>query len=572
MHPALGLSEVLERIFSRIGDELDDDYSPSPSSRPLPIRNSTLARLARTCKTFKKPAIDGLWSEIPATRIYESLIPHLVVMWKEGDPDPYDWREITVKGTWIADVRPMSTADQLNLMEYTTSIRRFTLGSPDIAETAIAAPAILALLSLPGGLDVVFPRLSRVHIYHQLPGLLQEYLPLIFSVECIRLVAISRIDDLFMALVDAFTTRKGPHVQEIDLQFKSSDWHSDQANRGSFPTMLSQAVMRCENLRTFACTVLDQATLLRLSGLSSLTFLELHGLDDIDTTPTLQFLSLGSLKLTFNVFSDAVYFILRLVRIPPSIHIRIADEPSAPLSAQLFDEISRVPEANVHALTLERFVPPIHPEHTHDPPISIETIEPLLKFAGMRVFRWIFLGRVHLTDANVGLVTQSWPLLEQLWINSESYDHVPFATLSSIFIAAQHCPHLEYLSLPVDASRITDDGSLAAEIRHESLRVIELGTSFVDAMGLATIVHTFARAFPRLKWVRLNLPVGGEDTDSQTSNGQRAFGWRICEAIKMLRQAKENGRIASWTDEDALKILIRYFEVAWDTDKSHGFE
>ncbi|EIW86176.1 hypothetical protein CONPUDRAFT_148280 [Coniophora puteana RWD-64-598 SS2] len=203
----------------------------------------------------------------------------------------------------------------------------------------------------------------------------------------------------------------------------------------------------------------------------------------------------------------------------------------------------------------------------------IGTIQPLLKFTSMRVLDWIFPGQVHLTDADVAHIAEAWPLLEQLRIKSLSRDYVSPATLSSVFVAARQCPRLERLTLPVNVSRLpnmagepfyhTED----SEFRHEHIKVIELGTCFVDATRLAAIASTFAQAFPRLRSIQLDLPIAEEDIVDDSDVGYRTFGGRLCTAIQTLRQAKESGRIASWTDEGTLKILVRYFEASWDTDR-----
>lgn len=58
MHHALRLEEILLNIFGQC-------YSPRPTSRQRASRaTADLAALARTCRTFKEPALDVLWTEL----------------------------------------------------------------------------------------------------------------------------------------------------------------------------------------------------------------------------------------------------------------------------------------------------------------------------------------------------------------------------------------------------------------------------------------------------------------------------------------------------------------------------
>lgn len=58
MHHALRLEEILLNIFCQCG-------SPSPPNKQRASRaTADLVVLARTCRTFKEPALDVLWTEL----------------------------------------------------------------------------------------------------------------------------------------------------------------------------------------------------------------------------------------------------------------------------------------------------------------------------------------------------------------------------------------------------------------------------------------------------------------------------------------------------------------------------
>ena len=58
MHPALRLEEILLIIFGQC-------YSPiSTNKQRISRATADLAALVRTCRTFKAPALDVLWTEL----------------------------------------------------------------------------------------------------------------------------------------------------------------------------------------------------------------------------------------------------------------------------------------------------------------------------------------------------------------------------------------------------------------------------------------------------------------------------------------------------------------------------
>ena len=73
MHPCLQVQEILANVFSHISvgnqSELQEVYTVFRSS------NSTLLRLATTCRAFSSPALDALWSFQPSLFFLMKLLP-----------------------------------------------------------------------------------------------------------------------------------------------------------------------------------------------------------------------------------------------------------------------------------------------------------------------------------------------------------------------------------------------------------------------------------------------------------------------------------------------------------------
>jgi hypothetical protein len=71
MHISLLATEILLHIFAIIHDDFGRD------SRTI------LAALARTCRTFKEPALDMLWRNIDGLKPIVSCMPELAVVQTE---------------------------------------------------------------------------------------------------------------------------------------------------------------------------------------------------------------------------------------------------------------------------------------------------------------------------------------------------------------------------------------------------------------------------------------------------------------------------------------------------------
>ena len=63
MHHALYIEEILLSIFSYCYT-IVSRWPPRPTRRQRWYANVNLAALARTCRTFKEPALDMIWGEL----------------------------------------------------------------------------------------------------------------------------------------------------------------------------------------------------------------------------------------------------------------------------------------------------------------------------------------------------------------------------------------------------------------------------------------------------------------------------------------------------------------------------
>ncbi|KAG1755578.1 hypothetical protein EDB19DRAFT_415224 [Suillus lakei] len=121
MHVCLLVTDILHNIFAIIYEDAE------PTSR------ATLAALARTCKTFKEPALDILWKHLDGFKPLISCLPE-------------DVTSTNVQGNLTVN-RPLFTIEWRIVGQYAQRIRFLTIRSS--ALNAIDDRVIHTLMSAP---------------------------------------------------------------------------------------------------------------------------------------------------------------------------------------------------------------------------------------------------------------------------------------------------------------------------------------------------------------------------------------------------------------------------------------
>ncbi|KAI0643319.1 hypothetical protein C8Q79DRAFT_171922 [Trametes meyenii] len=260
MHSCLQIQEIIYAILETLdGHEYDirDPYPPRVVCRQQSALY-TFASLARTCKTFKGPALEILWREIPDLCV---LIKHLM---------PSELLHIDDTGVYVSFTRAPSAAEWAVLDPYVWRIRSVGIatarsGVPPytLDENSVLRPleAYLRSTTQPGS-RVLFPNLRHVvyrpaWAWHELysvlllhPGLRTLELPtLAFTPESNWPPSTPPLSDMRSMLFDRLTTNVLPAVQRM---------HS-----------LRNLLM--------GSLIMDLPTLTHLGALSSMTGLALDG-------------------------------------------------------------------------------------------------------------------------------------------------------------------------------------------------------------------------------------------------------------------------------------------------------
>ncbi|KAG2349271.1 hypothetical protein BDR05DRAFT_412918 [Suillus weaverae] len=80
MHSCLQIYEVLRNIFSALNnyEDITLDLQQPSGANDVDVRRQTLARLARTCRTFSEHALDVLWAHIDTlSPVVACLLKHV---------------------------------------------------------------------------------------------------------------------------------------------------------------------------------------------------------------------------------------------------------------------------------------------------------------------------------------------------------------------------------------------------------------------------------------------------------------------------------------------------------------
>ncbi|KAG9312052.1 hypothetical protein JVU11DRAFT_7333 [Chiua virens] len=276
MHLVLCLEEILLNIFGHCHD-------------------SSLVKLARTCRTFKEPALDVLWNAlIDLTPLVRCLPKSL---WVQSG-DLYSFKRHLKEAEWHI------------ILGYTRRVRGLHLieGSPGLAWSCVKE------LSKPPPSTVIFPKLSNLQLlWHSL----QKIAPFI------QHLANSELKRLFLAqprylrdVVDAFG-EGSPNVEGFWFLARTPHYAAN-----THTDTISKALCRWTKLTSVSCSAINLTveTLSHLSrrNLRYLAFCPDDAVNHMQSTPSgtpmlsfspLSELSLSSQSLTsIGRFFDYVHF------------------------------------------------------------------------------------------------------------------------------------------------------------------------------------------------------------------------------------------------------------------------
>ncbi|KAF7329214.1 hypothetical protein MKEN_00182000 [Mycena kentingensis (nom. inval.)] len=485
MHHALELLEILEQIFALIG------------------HRATLACLARTCKTFKEPALDALWKKLVSLEPLLRCLPRDSWGDSENEQDTIVMLRPLRKSDWIAAkdyarrvkwLYFQAESSQLNLRQYLRAIEEcFPVGS------ACLLPNIRTLFWAPGG-----------HHSHSGRDLARTARPFL-----------------------------GPLLRELSL-YISPESHSFYAQLPfDFSTLerLSVHVLRPWAMEGTSLPVVMALTRVRhleipwlndeaFEHISHIPFLETLEISSAQawtpcprspsqTSHVPPFSALGRLCLQ-NANADVARNIIATCPLWSLQSLVISlTSPTIPWRtiARLYAAIG----ATVSATTLTKlylgkfraFHAPASEESRSNYAVQGAALRPLFQFSKLKSVTLHTTAGFDLDDTVIWEMAKAWPLATSIDISSGSTISVsPSITIDALRAFSLHCPVLVNLTLEFDAT--IGGGSYLTSPTTQCV-LTSLGVMRSPIADPSTVKAFLLRVFPRL--TAIILPPSYPDLD-----------------------------------------------------------
>ncbi|KIK37389.1 hypothetical protein CY34DRAFT_810380 [Suillus luteus UH-Slu-Lm8-n1] len=472
MHACLLPVETLLDIFTIIHEDSSVDSYP------------TLAALARTCRTFKEPALDTLWKHIHGLEPLISCFPEGV-------------RNRDVQGK-LTLIRPPFAREWNIFAQYAHRIRSLIFDPfwSDVIDDRV----VQALISTPS--PTLLPNISTLHWFDD-----QEcFIPLLRcllvpTLRSIKLGSVKSKNPWAPSFAkSALLTSLGawcPSVREFKCIYQGEDC-SD---------IISDVVCSLRELSHLEAGILNPQALLHLASLPSLKslYFRAHNIDStqINVIPTfvsqinLVHIAAPSLSVLAHCLSNIRFICCR------SVALDIDSDPSGlpydPLVVPGFiNSFSECFSAALEDLSVN-FVPPLYlmedEEILADPrfALSFDMVAPLLSFSRLTKVDLDWICASAIDDASLKIMAQSWPLLQEFYLGSGcAWLIPPSLTFIGFIHLIQHCRALRTVDMTFCACSVdTNIEPFSKTIPNENITKIFVGMSpIVDVISVACQLHT----------------------------------------------------------------------------------
>ncbi|KAI6006301.1 hypothetical protein F5J12DRAFT_114598 [Pisolithus orientalis] len=480
MHACLRVPDILHCI---IGFSKDDRNSDHPDTSYKDV-----ARLARTCKAFKDPALDALWRKQSSLSPLVMCLPNRfwtrgnrsqnpVLRWLRWGSSRRDADRDKVKVVSLTMKPPPSLQDWLSLKRYSRRIQAFD-------STPLDLPGICS---------------NALHVFQ--PGLFPELFP---SLRTLNFDVFNR-EPSYVRPIWLLTPMRLPHL--VHLAFTICEHHQYQdpneilqlplacapslqtlridavfdVNRRITPVHLAASFRETPYLRILSLSRnLDVSSNLRemiyLQNLQELT-VTLPDDFDIDVHPSMQPIlpSLRYLDVTVGSLNQGTNF---LSFISSELgHVKISHRLPAIWSDiyQLFQAIYRIYRRfpDFHTLIVEYSdTIALSTDPSFDLPRWI--LKPLLACRRLRVFDLTSRGMLGINDAFIAQIALAWPDLETFHLRG-SQRKLSRVTLRGLRELLRSCPRLLSLGMEVDTRVLPEEEPEMETLSLQSLHITTIG-------------------------------------------------------------------------------------------------
>jgi len=558
MHACLKIPEILHIIF---------EWTLDPASEHS---SATLAKLARTCRSFNDTALDILWHTQTTLWPLIKLFPEEIWVEEPNERDPMAPMDVRF-------VRPPRPNEWSRFLIYSARIKCiipfwFSYSNALLLDKRVH-PSCYGILLRHRPSGHFFPNLRKFE-WRQDPRDNAN------SVAHLLLMIHPKVSDISITIVDNLNADKGliAQVKEALKDFCERCTYLEHftfvctAIPELWP-LTSQIIIRHHSLRTVhtfqqSDSPLSCEAILHLAQLPTLERLSLRTNGIMNTGERL-LSSLKAMDVAFPmlhhlmVCSDDLTSCNPLLDIIQSTHLQHLHILliSAPLASEVKEFTTIISQHRsrtlISAISLSSATssPRNHTEYI----ITNDTLKPLLSLRNMREFRVVLCTPIKINNAFIDDLAQSWPDLRVLELGTEwrRSTGIPHLTVKGLLPLVQYCPRLFHLGLEfnTDVSDFNNRGSLEEQTRpgggliNQNITVFNAAASsarFLEEEDIVKLAGFLSDVFPSLlsvrsSWMRRGPSVElDEDADDEDEYNKWKEIDEITREMARIRRQERN--------------------------------
>ncbi|KZP21482.1 hypothetical protein FIBSPDRAFT_507623 [Athelia psychrophila] len=518
MHRCLWIPEIISIITEEI--------AVHEAANVKPTSWSTLAHLARTCRTLSEASLNSLW------KVQSSLLPLLHTM-------PADLWEDRDRQLFLC--RPMKPADWARFHIYARRIYHFlptplpgkpfgrTLPTPECLQALSCSKPrnLISLCPQVRSLDWEYLVASDPSLYQYMPLFMGAFTTkVLFGIEELELVELSLVQSMLCLF---------PSIRDIDIRNVSTDLDAEA---------LAECLSHGQSLRKVHIEdVLPQAVAEHLAGFQHLKRLNVTVNQHLSSTRLSGFCALKDLVVTSSTFPLISTFINMLTSPLRHITLSVDDEDGeADIDPQglthTFDAIglhcSHLHLQSLKVLASYREVP--DSPHSF---VDASAFKPLLAFQNLSSLKLQLNAPFRMGNQTIRDMVKAWPQLTSLIIGNAGWLGGSSVTPAGL-VYLLGLQHLHTLAISIDASKLDVDLVLdSAKTLSKNTKITHPNfqdSIIYDVRPMAALLSIIAPNIERIEsWAKVTLGNQG-DLISPESAKEYQHRWReVAERVRDWR-------------------------------------
>ncbi|KAJ7150748.1 hypothetical protein C8R46DRAFT_1198276 [Mycena filopes] len=500
MHRCWKVNELTSMIFECLGP-VHNTLSTPTRRRNRNSPQSTLSRLARTCRDFTNPALDLLWEKQPTIFWLLKCLPAHTWVMLDGSftiqtaMEPGEWDRVLAYATRIKSLDLDQTGREGDL-------QRHTLHKSVLESIGMTFPN-----------ECLLPNLQVLNV--TLNSGVAPYLHLLLSPR-LQEISFELCGPIWRLGVLHLVRMKCPFLRVVSLS-RADFLPSDETY------VVSSFVAQLPHLRSVAVESLTPQAYHSLAGLPHLEHIEVRAMETAPfpgmnppSTAT-DFRALRSFNIDVSTVDCAINFMLRLASNTAlrEVQISISPDPTTTDSFALCSAVqSHCWSTSLTSIGIDfgtEYLNTATQENAHSDlyMITPQTLHPLLLCSRIQVVRLVSPLVFSLDDAFVAAMALAWPSIRRLSIDgrkSNPSDTIP--TIMGLIPFSRHCPQLRSLQLDVDATNVRmDDPSRSPRVLQTALTYVDFLNSPITSGSASNVANFLCSVFPSLWMISVSETV-----------------------------------------------------------------